>query len=200
MVIALAVVCTAGAQGTSEAILGYTANASGFATGTAGWTFQTTTSLTATELGCFTNVFFNNAAVSTIQVGLWAPDGSLLASNSITPASSLLDQSRYESIEPVLLTPNQVYHIGIFNPGGNLGLEVAGVSSGGTVSLASLISLRGTALGSGGFTSPLEMPGPDASIYAGPNFLYRWVPEPSSSLLLGLGAGLWFARRFFRCS
>jgi hypothetical protein len=104
------------AQGTSEAILGYSNSISGFVSTTAGWTFQSTNTLTATSLGCFANVFANNPAVTNIEVGLWAPDGSLLASNSVTPSSTLLNQTRYESITPVTLNSGQIYHLGVFIP------------------------------------------------------------------------------------
>jgi len=193
---ALAAACNGWAQGTSEAILNYSNSISGLVTATAGWTFQTTTTLFATELGCFTNVFYNNVSVTTIEVGLWGPDGSLLASNSITPASTLFDQSRYGSITPVLLNPGLIYHLGIFFTGGSLGLDVAGSSTGGSVSTMPDIHLRGTAFSASGFAFPAEMPGPDGSIYAGPNFRYQGgVPEPSACVLLCLGGLLLAARR-----
>ena len=163
----LAASWTACAQGTS-AIQGYLYNVSGsVSNATAGWTFQTTTGLTVTNLGCFADVFVHNPDVTAIQVGLWAPGGSLLASDTVTPSSalSLSDQTRYESITPVFLTSGQLYHVGVFYAGW-LGLDLPGPSTGG-------------------------------SIYAGPNFLYYkgGIPEPSSWLLLGLGGLLLAARR-----
>jgi hypothetical protein len=191
----LAATWTACAQGTFEAILSYDYIVSGSVDVTAGWTFQTTTPLTATSLGCFADVFVNNAMVSAIQVGLWAPDESLLASSTVTPSSTLFDQTRYESITPVLLNPGQLYHVGVFYAGGTLGLDVPGPATGGSVSPAPEIQLGGTALSSSGFAFPAEVPGTSGSIYGGPNFRYQnGVPEPSSWLLLGLGGLLLNAR------
>jgi hypothetical protein len=194
-----AATCTAFAQGTSEAILSYYANdTSGVVSSTAGWTFQPTNGfLTVTSLGCFANVFVNNPTANAIEVGLWAPDGSLLASNSITPSSTLSDQTRYESITPVVLDPGQLYHVGVFYLGGSLGLDVASPSTGGSVSNSLPIQLDGAVHSTSGFTSPTVQDGPAGSIYVGPNFEYQGggVPEPSAGLLLGLGGVLLAARR-----
>ena len=74
---ALAVTCTALAQGTSEAILGYADSISGYADTTVGWTFQTTNAFTVTDLGCFAKVFSDNPTVTSVQVGLWDDSGAL---------------------------------------------------------------------------------------------------------------------------
>jgi hypothetical protein len=196
----LAATCTAYAQGDSEAIQGYTNSASANVNGiTAGWTFQPNIALIVTNLGCFAKVFDDNGAVTAIQVGLWAPNGSLLASNSITPGSLLFDQSRYESITPVLLDPGQTYHAGIFYVGGNLGLDVASSTLGGVVFASPDIRSLTVASSSGGFSSPQPQPGTPIGGYLGPNFRYQTaaggVPEPSSWLLLSLGGMLLAALR-----
>ena len=123
----LAAAWTAGAQTSSEAILGYYANATAglFFGGTAGWTFQVTAPITVTELGCLANFFPNNPVAAQVEVGLWAPDGSLLASNSITPGSALFDQSRYGAVAPVALSTNQTYHIGVYFPNDLFSLDLA---------------------------------------------------------------------------
>ena len=190
-----AVTCTGFAQGSFEAILGYDANNVGLlVSATAGWTFQSSETLNVTSLGCFANVFTNNPGATSVLVGLWAPDGTLLASSSITPTNSLFNQSRYESITPVALPPGQVYHLGVFNATGSLSLDVADPITGGSVFASADIQLDGTALASSGFSSPAGQAG-TSGIYAGPNFQYTGgVPEPSSWLLLGLGGLLLVAR------
>jgi len=193
---ALAVTCTGWAQGTSEAILGYSSSISGLVGNTAGWSFQTAATLTATELGCFSKVFVDNPGVSSIQVGLWNNSGLLLASNNITPSSPLVNQSRYETISSVPLAPGQTYYLGVYYNGGTIGLGVAGAAASGVITNTPSVLFRGTALGTNGFGFPTEQPGPDGSIYAGPNFRYQGgVPEPSSCLLLGLGGLLLAARQ-----
>jgi hypothetical protein len=185
------------AQGTSEAILSYNDNgvSSYFNNGTVGWTFQPTTPLVVNSLGCFADVFVNNPLVSVIEVGLWGPSGSLLASNSVTSSSTLFDQTRYVSVTPVSLTSGQVYHIGVFYIGGGLGLDVAAPTTGGSVSASSSILLDGAAYTTNSFTSPAQQTGTAGAIYAGPNFQFMGgVPEPSSWLLAGLGGWLLAAR------
>jgi hypothetical protein len=178
LIAALAATCPALAQETSEAILGYDPDgSSGYFSSTVGWAFQTTTALTVTELGCFADVFANNPAVSAIQIGLWASDGALLASNSITPSSTLFDQTRYESITPVSLNPGQTYYLGAYYSGGYLGFDVAAPSLGGSVSASPQIQLDGTALSTSGFTFPAEQAGTAGSIYAGPNFQFQSQPK-----------------------
>jgi hypothetical protein len=195
-ILALAAAWTAGAQGTSEAILNYSSTASGPVSATAGWTFQTAAYINVTDLGCFADVFVNNPVVTKIQVGLWDSAGDLIASNSVSSTSTLYDQTRYESITPVLLSPGANYHIGVFYSGGIIGLDVAGASFGGSLSNSLSIQLGALALAGSGFTSPAEQPGTTGAIYAGPNFRYSGgVPEPSSCLLLGLGGLLLAARR-----
>src|SRR5664279_1072867 len=124
---ALAVTCSGFAQGTS-AILSYSGGISSFGNDTTtGWTFRTATPVNVTALGCFAQVFIDNPSVPSVQVGLWNDSGgSPMASNSVTFSSPLTDQTRYESITPVLLDPGITYHIGIYYPGGSLGLGIVG--------------------------------------------------------------------------
>ena len=195
LIAALAMTCNAWAQGTSEAIPDYTQSAIAPVSSTAGWTFETTTNLLVLDLGCFTNVFLGNPSLTDVEVGLWAPDRSLLASTIISQnTSTAFDHALYGAITPVLLSPGQIYHIGVFAlPSGNLFLDAA---IAGDFSSTPDISVRGTALAVAGFAFPVETQPPDGAIYAGPNFRYReGVPEPSSALLLCLGGWLLLARR-----
>ena len=110
---ALSVTCAALAQGTSEAILGYADSISGYADTTVGWTFQTTNAFTVTDLGCFAKVFTDNPTITSVQVGLWDDSGALLASNSITAASMLFNQTRYQPLAPTRFDPG-TYHLGVY--------------------------------------------------------------------------------------
>jgi hypothetical protein len=199
--VAAAAVWTASAQGTFQAVLSYSTDISSYFAGTAGWTFQTTGFLTVTELGCFDYVFGANNQ-GPIEVGLWAPDGSPLASNTITSGSPLVGQTRYESITPVFLDPGQVYHLGAFSPSNNtftIFLDFATPATGGSVVTSPDIQLGASARASGNFASPAAVPGTGGALYLGPNFQYRnGVPEPSSSLLLGLAGALLAVRRRIR--
>lgn len=110
----LATAWTAGAQGTTEAILGYNAlNAvSGQVSGTAGWSFEVTNAVTVTELGCIANVFTKNTDVTEVQIGLWASSGTLLASSIIRPTNSPVNLSLYGEVTPVAIGPGQTYYLG----------------------------------------------------------------------------------------
>ena len=172
----LAATFTGLAQGPSEAILGFgTSGVTGYG-GTLGWTFQSTNAFAVTQLGCFAKVFEDNPGVTSVQVGLWNHSGLLLASNSITPSSSLFDQTRYESITPVALASGQVYHLGVSYPGGSLGLDVAGPTVGGSVTVAPAIQVDAVAFADSGFVSPVAMSGTAGSIVVGPNFRFQSVP------------------------
>lgn len=183
---ALALVLTAKAQGNSEAILNFSSSTAGSINGTVGWTFQTINSLSVTGLGAFNYIV---ASQGNIQVGLWADDGTLLASNTITAGSAITNQTRYESVQPVLLVAGNIYHIGAFAPGGSILVNVFSPDLPGTsLTVSSDIHVRGTAESGTGFGFPVENAPLDAGIYIGPNFRYSpGVPEPSTFALLSLG-------------
>jgi len=195
----MAATCTAFAQGTSEAILDYANSPPVIATisGTGGWSFQSANAITVTELGCFAYVF-DNLAVTSVQVGLWATNGSLLGSASITPSSILTNRTRYERIAEVSLNPGQPYRLGVHYEGGSIGLDVVIPSTGGTVFTSPGIQVGEAVFAATGFAYPANGTGSGGSIYAGPNFRFPnqgGVPEPSSCLLLCLGGLLLAVRR-----
>lgn len=195
-IVMLAAAWTAGAQGTTEAILGYNAlNAvSGQISGTAGWSFEVTNAVTVTELGCIANVFTKNTDVTEVQIGMWASSGTLLASSVIRPTNSPVNLSLYGEVTPVLIGPGQTYYIGAYSSG-TFFLDVLPPAAESSVTTSPVITSLAAAYSSGGFLSPLALPNTAGAAFLGPNFLYTGVPEPSASLLLGLGAVFLAARR-----
>lgn len=167
----LAAVRTAMAQDT-VALQSYAFTDEGFARGTAGWTFQPLTNVSVTALGCFDYIVSNEGPVS---VGLWAADGTLLASNIVTTNSVLISAARYESINPVLLDSNETYYLGAFAQPGAMIIQAFAPGNGfGYVNMAPEIQL-GTAVGSTNsvFTFPEAVGGPaDSAIFA-PNFEFQ---------------------------
>ena len=200
----LAAAWTAGAQTSSEAILGYYANATAglFFGGTAGWTFQVTAPITVTELGCLADFFPNNPAAAQLEVGLWNSSGLLLASTFITLGSSNINQFLYESVTPHDLNPGITYSIGVYSSGGTCTLDIATPArNNGYVTTSPDILSLASAEGTGGFAVPTG--GADDNVpnsaFLGPNFLYSGgIPEPSSGVLLALGGLLLAARRRIR--
>ncbi len=69
-----------------------------------------------TELGCFAKVFDDNPAVTAVQVGLWDHSGSLLASSSITPGSSLLTRPAMNPSPRSRSTPARLIISGSITP------------------------------------------------------------------------------------
>jgi hypothetical protein len=194
----LATAWTVGAQGTSEAIVDYS-NPGGtvqLISGTGGWTFRPAITITVTGLGCFNYLFDQLTPGAFLQVGLWTSDGSLLASNSVSQSSLLSGQSRYESITPVSLSFNQNYHIGAYSTSGAVTMEIGGPTPEGSITMAPEVALGGTAKNTFGFGFPPGITNTGGLAYLGPNFQYQGrIPEPSSGLLLGLGALLLTVRR-----
>ncbi len=176
------------AQGTFQAVQNYsTDGTTTIVNGTAGWTFQTTTFITVTALGCFTNAIGNQG----MAIGLWNSSGSLLASNLVTTISSLAGLSRYESIAPIFLDPGQTYYMGAYSPNGSTTLEVYIPGTTAPLILAPEITLGGLASSPPGFGFPPAIPGTDGDMYLGANFQFQdRVPEPSSLALFGLASGL----------
>jgi hypothetical protein len=170
----------------TEGMLNYVASDSGYAFGTGGWTFQTLTPISVTSLGVFDYILNPNAQnQSPMSVGLWDNSGTLLASNSVTATSLLVNQSRYEPITPVTLTPGLTYHLGAYYPTlavTTLLAEVPG--NGGSASMAPEIQLGMAVAEASGFASPNTQVGGSGSALLVPNFQFTDVPEPASASLL----------------
>jgi hypothetical protein len=189
----LTVVLTADAQ--NEAMLNYTGTSPGngspvFSTifadinGPIGWTFQPTTEIDVTALGAFTYLGNQN-----IEIGLWNSSGTLLASQTITSASTVIDQSRYQSIAPVDLTADQTYYLAAFSLSGPLGAIVVtpDTAPNGFAMMSPDIQLGQVAYSSNsGFTFPSTIDGSTGDAIIAPNFEFQPVPEPSTILLSGV--------------
>lgn len=179
------------AQGTYEALVDYTnSSASGFVSGTAGWSFTPQISIEVTQLGGLDYVV---SPQGPLDIGLWTDAGQLLASAIVGATNTLVNQSRYVAIAPIFLNGGSTYRIGAYSPGGSLLVDVIGPGFGGGSALSPDITLGASATGSGGFLFPASS-GASGTMILAPNFRYDRIPEPASLALLGL-AGLVFAAR-----
>jgi hypothetical protein len=163
-----------------EAMLSSSGEVGGYVVGDAGWTFQPVTNILVTSLGCFDYLFSEQQGP--IEVGLWASDGTLLASNVISNSSPLVDQSRYEPITPVTLRTTLTYYVAAYSTNGELLLdaEAPGFGFGGSATTSSGIELETAAFSTNGFNSGLVFPtdllgGPGAAALTA-NFQYTVAP------------------------
>jgi hypothetical protein len=192
-------VSAAYSQGTLEAISGFSQGSiSGPIGSVGGWTFTPIQGIQITALGCIDSSP-NYTLVSDqgpITVGLWADDGTLLASSVIYTTNDLFNQTRYVSVTPFTLSAGQTYRLGAYAPSGIINLNVIGPPPNfdGSVTLASLIQLGGSASASSGFSFPNSL-GPAGTMYLGPNFTFRNLPEPSACALVAVGLFLAVLRR-----
>jgi hypothetical protein len=176
------------ARAASEALLSYQNSNFGFISGTAGFTFQPQVSVSITSLGCFNDVVTSQGPIS---VGLWASDGSLLASASVTTTNVLLNQSRYEPITPLPLSIGATYYIGAFAPSGTISGNFVAPQAGGSAITAPEIQLGLMASATNSiFEFPANTEGVPGGGFMGPNFQFSSIPEPSSQLLVSVGSAV----------
>jgi len=176
-------------QTTSEAMLNYHNGDLGYVHGTAGWTFQTQTNLSVTSLGYLAEYagWLAGWGYESVSVGLWASDGSLLRSCSVTTNSTLVNDTRYEPISAVLLVPGPTYCIGASGVRDGLTyLRVVVPAQGGYATMASQVRLG---VGAWALNSIFEFPAPyfDApgTAFVGPNFQFTFV-QPALRLAINV--------------
>lgn len=181
---------------TSEALIDYSLNQMGYANATAGWTFLPLTNISITALGAFQYVVTNTPG---IEVGLWDAGGDLLASNTVTASSGLVNQSLYEPITPAALTAGETYYLGGF--GGPIGFrayDTNSIQGSGSVTMSPEIQLGEGVLSTNlGFSFPDgQAANPPSAVFV-PNFEFEVtpVPEPTTLFLLGGGALVFTAAR-----
>jgi len=173
----------------SEGMLTFSASEGGYVFGTSGWTFQPLTSVSVTSLGVFDYIMNPTGyGQSPMSVGLWADDGTLLASNSVTATSPLVNLSRYEPITPVTLAAGLTYHLGAYFPSNGVTVLLAETpGEGGSATMAPEIQLGTAIFDPSGFAFPNSGQGGPGAAFLVPNFQFTVVPEPAAAILLLLG-------------
>jgi hypothetical protein len=188
--VALSAALTAKAQNT-EAYQnfipeGYPVNILGFTFDTAGWSFQPLTEVSVTALGSFDDLVSSQGP---IEVGLWMADGTLLASDTITSGSTLVNECRYEAISAIQLSPDQTYFVGAYVTSGDLMNFSVVDPDYGTVVMAPEIQLgMGARSSAAGFNFPDSIESPSGYAFLAPNFEFQPVPEPATFWLVGAGS------------
>ena len=183
-------VCAARPQGTFEAISSFVPGSiSAPVSGAAGWTFVPLQGIQITALGCAD--LPTDSVVSDwgpLSIGLWTDSGSLLVATNIYTTNTLVNQSRYVSITPFTLAAGQTYRLGIFSTTPGFSLTIIGPPPNfdGSATLDPLIQLGSLAQGNSGFGFPNTL-GPSGTMYVGPNFMFRNLPEPSAFGLVAVG-------------
>lgn len=157
----------------TEALQSYSSNFGGYTAVTAGWSFTPLTNITVTALGCFDySVSFQSEPIS---VGLWSADGSLLASNSVTTNSALVNQVWYEPITAVPLLANETYYLGAYSSADGMVISTYSSigGSGGYVNMASEVQLGMAVFSTNqNFSFPDTAGGPSGSAILAPNFQF----------------------------
>jgi hypothetical protein len=164
-----------------------------------GYQFSVLSPVVLTDLGFLDRS--SDGLLSSHDVGLWSTGGTLLASTTITNASSVVasasagDRWLFESVSPVLLAVGD-YVIGAWLPPDASDDRVRG---GGSTIAAAEISFSGNRylLGVGSLVMPTLVLGGADDGFLGPGFQFTVAPEPAMGLPVAaiLAGALWWRRR-----
>ena len=180
-----------------EAIPSYSilpGNVVGYATNGAGFAFSPSVPIAVTALGfSYGN---DTAPFDPYRVSLFDASGHQLATAQLTTANALHNQTYYQSISAVNLTPGATYYVGAVDVGASSGYwlgSVVGAVDGSPFSVDPAISYLS---GNTGFMPPGTVPGTalGQNYFVGANFEFIVVPEPSV-FCLTMAALLGIARR-----
>jgi len=154
---------------------------------TVGFRFDVTQTLEVTALG---HLFFGGDVIPR-QVGLWDPNGNLLASTTVLASDPMVDGWSYHWLGgPIILNPGVNYAVGGFEPSGVFTYYTFGNQSG--LPVAPGISTDHHPYyhyTNSGLTDPVDPEG-DNGLWNGADFLVNAVPETPPVVALGLGVGL----------
>mgnify|MGYP003388938544 CR=1 FL=1 len=185
-------------------VLDFTGGTAGSAQGistdsTVGWMFDVHSAINVTSLGLWDEGA--NGLIDDHQVGLWAGDGTLLASTTVTNSSTTVSSTSadgiwlFEDITTVTLDVGRYAIAAVYIDDDDF------IRTNTTISTIGEISYFEAATFVGGLVFPNRLKG-DIGGYLGPNLRGEAVestpaiPEPMTLAILGAGlAGLGFARR-----
>lgn len=154
---------------------------------TIGWSFTVNDPIMVTDLGAWIDA---DGMQANHDVGIWDGSHALIASATVTPASTPVAGFNYESIAGVMLMPGEDYVIGAAYGVADGDSYISSASSMTTAPEVNWLQSRYPLAGGMGFAYPDSISTSFGRF--GPNFLF--VPEPGALVLLSLG-GLALLRR-----
>lgn len=162
---------------------------------THGWRFTIENPIKVTALGLFDKG--NNGLQVSHAVGLWDEEGGLVGSVVVASgvSSPLIDRFRYADLDPVTLSPGQIYTVGFYTEGfaPNDGMIV----DDGDFLMSGAIHYEG--FGVSDFTDGLHiplMPNDGGFVHRfGANFRFEVVPAPGTAVIPLIAGGVLVSRR-----
>jgi hypothetical protein len=166
-----------------------------------GWQFTVTEPIAVSQLGWFD--WNTDGLARSHEIGIWDTADQSLITSVVIPSgtgAALAGSFRYATLgAPALLLTGRTYRIAGFDIGasgdphvwdaalgGYPNYEVSGFAADSRITLTAGNALGALASGFGYPTGPI---GDTRSVLMGPNFVISSVPEPSTVVLLLIGAG-----------